>query len=288
MASSTSSWALRKARWWRGATPGTTVAPAFATGTTWFNGINVGYNNAPAFVDLDGDGKLDLVSGDDAGTLLAWRNTGTAAAPAFTALTGGASPFNGINAGPNSTPAFVDLNGDGKLDFVAGNAWGQVLAWYNGALLPKITATITVNVTAQNDAPSVISGATASFAENATGTVYQATATDPEGGALSFSLGDADRALFNISSTGAVSFRTAPNFEAPVDAGGNNVYNVTVIASDGALSSTAQPVAITVTNVNEAPSVASAATASVAENATARSIRRRRRTLTGPPASLGC
>ena len=42
------------------------------------------------------------------------------------------------------------------------------------------------------------------------------------------------RELFNIdSSTGAVTFITAPNYEAPTDAGANNVYNIDVIASDG-------------------------------------------------------
>jgi hypothetical protein len=46
--------------------------------------------------------------------------------------------------------------------------------------------------------------------------------------------GDYD--LFNInSSTGAVTFKTAPNYENPTDAGGNNVYDITVTASDGIL-----------------------------------------------------
>ena len=44
----------------------------------------------------------------------------------------------------------------------------------------------------------------------------------------------------------------SPNYEAPTDAGGNNVYNITVGASDGT-NSTTKAVAITVNNVNEAP-----------------------------------
>ncbi|MEK0196327.1 VCBS domain-containing protein, partial [Microcoleus anatoxicus] len=76
----------------------------------------------------------------------------------------------------------------------------------------------------------------------------------------------ADAALFNInSSTGAVTFKASPNFEAPSDVGGNNVYDFSVVASDGTLQ-TSKAVALTVTNVNEAPVVTSAATASVAEN----------------------
>src|SRR6185503_921362 len=76
-------------------------------------------------------------------------------------------------------------------------------------------------------------------------------------------------AKFQInSSTGALSFVSAPNFETPTDTGGNSVYDVIVQASDSTLSDT-QAVAVTVTNANEAPTVTSGATASVAENTTA-------------------
>ena len=47
-------------------------------------------------------------------------------------------------------------------------------------------------------------------------------AVDPDAGtALTYSIsGGADAALFNIdASTGALSFKTAPNFEAPSDVG---------------------------------------------------------------------
>ncbi len=116
------------------------------------------------------------------------------------------------------------------------------------------------------------SAAKANFAENASGTVYTATGTDPDAGTtLSWTLGGADAALFDINSgTGAVSFKAAPNHEAPGDAGGNNVYDITVTASDGKLSSLAQAVAITVTNVNEAPTVAAylgVSTATIPETA---------------------
>ena len=102
--------------------------------------------------------------------------------------------------------------------------------------------------------PVITSGTTASFAENGTGIVYTATATDADSAVLSYALGGADAGLFNVNATtGAVTFKTAPNFEAPTDAGGNNVYDITVSASDGVNTSVAQAVAITVTDVVEAP-----------------------------------
>jgi hypothetical protein len=49
-----------------------------------------------------------------------------------------------------------------------------------------------------------------------------------------------------------LSFATAPDYEAPTDAGGNNVYDVTVQASDGTLSST-KAIAVTVTPPTTTP-----------------------------------
>ncbi|HEX7567866.1 MAG TPA: Ig-like domain-containing protein, partial [Anaerolineaceae bacterium] len=63
---------------------------------------------------------------------------------------------------------------------------------------------------------------------------------------------------------------------SPTDADGNNVYNVTVQVSDGSLTDS-QAIAVTVTNVNEAP-VANAQSVSTAED-TAKAI-----TLTGTDA----
>jgi hypothetical protein len=67
--------------------------------------------------------------------------------------------------------------------------------------------------------------------------VTTVTATDPDAGqTLSYSIGGgADGAKFAIaSSTGVLSFATAPNFEAPTDAGGNNVYDEPLAGSDNA------------------------------------------------------
>jgi glucose/arabinose dehydrogenase len=99
-----------------------------------------------------------------------------------------------------------------------------------------------------NQPPAITSPATASVAENSAGTIYQATATDPDGNALTFSLsGGPDRAAFAITAAGALSFAQNPDFEAPTDAGANNVYDVQIAVSDGQTSATLN-LAVTVTN----------------------------------------
>ncbi|MGN7808103.1 cadherin-like domain-containing protein, partial [Ensifer sp. 22521] len=110
----------------------------------------------------------------------------------------------------------------------------------------------TLDIIPINNAPVFTSGTTASFAENGTGTVYDADASDADNlGALTYSLSGTDSALFNIdAATGVVTFKAAPNFEAPADGDGDNIYDIVVTASDGTLA-TDRAVAITVTNVND-------------------------------------
>jgi hypothetical protein len=93
-----------------------------------FEGIDADRARAPSFVDLDGDGDLDLVEGELYGSLLSWANDG---AGGFTALTGTANPFNGINVGNHSAPSFVDLDGDGDLDLVVGDRNGTLNSFEN-------------------------------------------------------------------------------------------------------------------------------------------------------------
>ena len=109
-----------------------------------------------------------------------------------------------------------------------------------------------------NNPPAITSNgagntAAVSVAEN-TAAVTTVTATDPDvGQTLSYSInGGADASKFAINVTmGALAFLTAPNFEAPTDAGGNNVYDVTVQVSDGNGGSDTQAIAVSVTNQNE-------------------------------------
>ncbi|MEM8937623.1 MAG: PQQ-dependent sugar dehydrogenase [Pseudomonadota bacterium] len=97
-------------------------------------------------------------------------------------------------------------------------------------------------------APSFTSGSTASVAEDTSGVIYTATATDPNGDALTFSIsGGADASLFTISSAGALSLLQPANFERPRDADLDNVYAITINVTDGT-NSTTLDVEVTITD----------------------------------------
>ena len=107
-----------------------------------------------------------------------------------------------------------------------------------------------------NGSPWITSAASVSVAENQL-TVTTVTASDPENDPRTFAItSGADEGLFTInSSTGELQFKVAPNYEVPSDAGADNVYNVTIAASDGNGGIGSQAVTITVTDVNEPPSM---------------------------------
>jgi glucose/arabinose dehydrogenase len=99
-----------------------------------------------------------------------------------------------------------------------------------------------------NQPPVFTSPATVATPENLTTVFYRALATDPEGAAITFSIaGGADAARFTLAANGDLKFTTGPDFEAPADANGDNVYLVQIAASDGSLT-TVLNLAVTVTN----------------------------------------
>ncbi len=103
---------------------------------------------------------------------------------------------------------------------------------------------------AANRPPTFTSLQTAGVSENVTA-AYQATASDPDGNPLTFSItGGADAARFAITAGGALSFASPPDFDLPGDADGDNVYAVTLRVSDGQASAD-QNVNITVSNSRE-------------------------------------
>lgn len=66
----------------------------FVFGGALYQSIDVGDNAVPQLVDVDRDGRLDLLIGERSGILNYYRNTGTASVPVFSLVT---SSFGGVN-----------------------------------------------------------------------------------------------------------------------------------------------------------------------------------------------
>ena len=119
----------------------------------------------------------------------------------------------------------------------------------------------TIAVTDINEGPQVsLQGtATTTVPENTADTQVLArfTATDPENPnapIFQWSTSGRDGGDFVISELGELRFRSSPDYERPADSNRDNVYEVTIRASDGRTYGMLQdPLSVTVTEVNEAP-----------------------------------
>ena len=133
----------------------------------------------------------------------------------------------------------------------------------SGAANASANITVTIKVMDLDEQP-VISRAPASgltisgppvmsYEENGRGSVATYTAA----GATSWSLSGVDAGLFTIVG-GVLRFKSSPDYENAADVGGDNIYQVTVKASDGTYSDT-QTVTVSVTDMDDvdAPPVVS-------------------------------
>ena len=127
---------------------------------------------------------------------------------------------------------------------------------------------ISVEVTNVDEAPAFAAASQdLPVNENTSGSIYTAIAIDPEQASLTYSASGADAALFTLNtSSGNLAFIAPPDYEIPLDADADNIYQLTITATDGEHQSS-QDLAITVSNVNEDPSFATTSvTLSTVEN----------------------
>jgi Ca2+-binding RTX toxin-like protein len=220
------------------------------------------------------DNRASITSGNHvnvqeniANNVVVYRVAGTdldtvGPALAYSLVTGVGGEDNARFAMVNGELHFVaSPNFEAPLDANADNVYNVLVGVSDGVGAPTTKAVqIAVSNVAEGgpNVPPVITsnggGATAATAidENLTAvTTVTATDTDLPAQALTFSLvAGNDSAAFTINPTsGALSFLTAPNFEAPTDIGLDNVYDVTVRVSDGNGGFDTQAIAVTVNNV---------------------------------------
>ncbi len=179
--------------------------------------------------------------------------------PSFTySLVGGADQAKfTIGAATGFLDFITAPDYENPTDVGANNVYEVTVQVSDGLFTDTQTISVTVTDVAEggNVAPVITSnggGATAAVnaAENQTA-VTDVDATDANAGdTLTYSIsGGADAAKFAInSSTGVLTFLSAPDYENPTDVGTNNVYEVTVQVSDGSLTDT-QAISVTVTDV---------------------------------------
>ena len=201
-------------------------------------GTNVGTALTATDVDVDDSNLTYSLSGADAGS------------------------FELVSAGQIRTISGVTYNYES-----AKKTYAVTVSVHDGKDLASATDNttddiieVTISLSDANDAPKITSGVTTkTISENSTAVAaYTATDEDPSD-TLSWSPlenNNDDGHLFEflISSSGELSFISAPDFETKQDVGEDNTYNVTVKVTDGESSAT-RDVAVSVMNVNEPPTI---------------------------------
>ncbi|NIR51583.1 T9SS type A sorting domain-containing protein [candidate division KSB1 bacterium] len=106
---------------------GTPQTPIFSFETENF-AVLVEFDSAPEFFDLDADGDLDLLVGDNIGNMNYYQNTGTHRNPFFTQLT---NNLVSIDVGEFCSVTLADINNDSALDLFFAEDRGRIHFYRN-------------------------------------------------------------------------------------------------------------------------------------------------------------
>lgn len=228
------------------------------SGTSWVQrggilGNNIGYSGFGSSVAISGDGNTLVVGAENlnnpyakTGGIYTYTRNGTGWTLRGSVLTPAAAVANDLYgckiaiSGDGSVLALSKFNGDVLIyDMVSGswvNRSQNSIATYstevkgasvalsaNGSRLfigysSYSTSKGIVREFKYNKTPSY-TGSNPFYVLENTLTVGNAAFTDPDGDALTYAISGADASKFNISPTGAITFKSAPNFENPTDQG---------------------------------------------------------------------
>jgi len=113
---------------------GTNTHPSYREVTTDYSGLSqyslagemLGIN--PAFGDMDGDGRPDMMIGDATGYIHFFKNAGGQVA-SFPSMT--IADYDSIHVGGNAAPLIYDVNGDSLPDLILGRQDGRLSFYWN-------------------------------------------------------------------------------------------------------------------------------------------------------------
>lgn len=124
---------------------------SFTLQTTDFMGLNTyGFKGiAPAFGDIDNDGKADMVIGHTDGTLSYFKNIAASdsVAPNWQLMQLVLTDMDGdtINVGGHAAPFIYDIDKDGKKDLVIGSIFGYIQYYRNVSTVPGVISLKLIN-----------------------------------------------------------------------------------------------------------------------------------------------
>lgn len=121
---------------------GSSSSPSFSLITRDYQALSTYniYSMSPTFGDLDGDGDMDLIVGDNNGQLHYFENTASIGSPAQ--FSNHISNYKSIDIGNYAFPQLFDVNNDGKLDLVIGSQNGKIGLYTNTGSLTSPAFTL--------------------------------------------------------------------------------------------------------------------------------------------------
>ena len=147
------------------------------------------------------------------------------------------------------------------------NEYRVTVRAYDGSAYGNLDVTITVSNQNEHD-PVIRSGSRTSFSyrEENTSTLYTYRATDQDkDDVITWTIAGTDGHLFEFDDRNALTFREPPDYEDPRDAGRDNEYELTVVATDSGGLSDRLDVTVTVTALDEGPEITGTTTYTVIE-----------------------
>ena len=178
--------------------------------------------------------SLSIAEGSTAIGTIAASDPDTSSTLSYTISGTDSSKFS-INASSGAIAFLSPPNFESPTDNGLDNTYNFTVTVSDGSL--SSSQSIAVAVGNVNEAPSFSIASAQSYVENSGATISVA-ANDPDASSsLTYTLSGTDASKFTISSSGVLSFSSAPDYEIPSDSGSNNIFNLSVAVFDGVNSS---------------------------------------------------